>query len=59
MCRNFVAKFDSGTASWQNDLSVSYARLAEAFKKVGKTRALTELNPRLIIRNAITLSNHR
>jgi tetratricopeptide (TPR) repeat protein len=32
-----LAKSDPGNAGWQRDLSVSYARLARAFKENGKT----------------------
>jgi tetratricopeptide (TPR) repeat protein len=39
-----LAKADPGNAGWQRDLSVSYAKLAGAFRKAGdKTKALDAL----------------
>jgi hypothetical protein len=39
-----LAKADSGNAGWQRDLSVSYSKLASAFRKAGdKAMALDAL----------------
>jgi hypothetical protein len=42
--RDRLAKADPGNASWQRDLSVSYSKLADAFRKAGdKAMALDAL----------------